>query len=129
VLEDPLDLRGGAAAKLSIIIGENAGEVAGMVVDDDQKPVASATVVLIPDSEKRRRFQQFYRTATANQAGRYSITGVDPGSYRIYAWDDVESGAWMDPEFLEPFKSKGRALRIDEGSRENLELKVIASAN
>ena len=128
-LEDPLDLKGGAAAKLSVVIGENAGEVAGTVADDDQKPVASAMVVLIPDSEKRRRFQQFYRTALTNQAGRYSITSVDPGSYRVYVWDDVESGAWMDPEFLEPLRSKGKAVRIEEGSRENLELQVIAAAN
>ncbi len=125
-LEDPLDLKGGAAGKLKIVLGENAGEVAGAVVDDGQKPVAGATVVLIPDSEKRRRRQEFYRTAVSDKSGRYSISGVDPGSYRIYAWDDVETGAWMDAEFLEPFKSKGKELQVKEGRRENLDLGVLA---
>ena len=74
--------------------------------------------MLIPDSDKRRHFNQFYRTAATKQAGRYSITGVDPGSYRIYRLGQRRIRRLDGLGVLQPFKSKGKALRIERQPRE-----------
>ena len=50
---------------------------------------------------------------------------LDPGQYKVYAWREVESGAYMDSEFVGPVESRGQALTIHEGSQENLQLKLI----
>ncbi len=126
VLENAVDLtRGGGA--LEIVLADGAGEVEGAVMGSDQKPFPGATVVLVPDSEARRKIQQFYKTATTDQAGRYKLSSIDPGGYRIYAFDDVENGEWMDPDLINSVRSRGTDVRIQQGGRQTLELKVIGS--
>jgi hypothetical protein len=81
--------------------------------------------VLIPKSEKRRSNVQFYKTATTDQKGLFTIKSVDPGDYKAYAWEDVETQAWMDPEFVKPVESKGTAVTVDPSGQHQLQLKAI----
>ena len=42
---------------------------------------------------------------------------LTPGEYKVYAWEDVEMGAYMDPDFMKPIESKGEGLtlrRVDD---------------
>jgi hypothetical protein len=87
--------------------------------------VGGATVVLIPKSEKRRSNVQFYKTATSDQKGLFTIKSVDPGDYKAYAWEDVETQAWMDPEFVKPVESKGTTITVDPSGQHQLQLKAI----
>ena len=43
----------------------------------------------------------------------------------MFSWDDVETGAWQDPEFIRQFEDRGKAARIDEGGTANMELRLI----
>ena len=123
-LETPLDLTGGAGGALSIVLGIGAGEVSGTVTSEDGTPVANSMVVLIPDSGKRRELQQFYRMATA-QAGAYKLTGVPPGRYKLFAWERIPTFAWMDPDVLKPVESQGKAIEIQEGSKDTVDLRAL----
>jgi hypothetical protein len=51
-----------------------------------------------------------------------------PGDYRAFAWDDVEAGAWQDPDFLLRFENAGKAIRIGESGREVIALISIPSS-
>ena len=125
VLETPLDLTGGAGGALSIVLGIGTGEVSGTVTSEDGTPVANATVVLIPESAKRRELQQFYRTATTGPAGGYRLTGVAPAGYKLFAWEKIPAVAWMDPDVLKPVESQGKAVDIQETSRETVDLRAL----
>ena len=35
----------------------------------------------------------------------------------MYAWENVEYGAWMDAEFLKPVESSGEKASVGEGSQ------------
>jgi hypothetical protein len=125
VLVTPLDLTGGAGGALSIVLGVSTSEVSGTVTSEDGAPVTNATVVLIPESATRRELQQFYRTASTGPAGGYKFTGVSPGRYKLYAWEKIPGGAWMDPDVLKPVESKGRSVDIQETSRETVDLRAL----
>ena len=45
----------------------------------------------------------------------------------MFAWEDVETGAYEDPDFLTPFEPLGESLTIRAGRHENKELKLILS--
>ena len=45
----------------------------------------------------------------------------------MFAWDDVEDTAWMDPEFLKPYEDKGKLVTVRDGSSETVELRVIGA--
>jgi hypothetical protein len=60
-----------------------------------------------------------------DQNGRYTLKGIDPGDYKLFAWEDIEPGAWDDPEYLKPFESRGQKVTIPENGRENIALDAI----
>jgi len=125
VLESGLDLMRNAAGPIEIVVSSNGGQVTGSVTDAGEKPVTAALVALVPDG-KRRDDTRFYKQASTDQQGRFSIKGITPGEYKLFTLEDVEYGAYEDPEFLKPIESKGVPVTIREGSRENLKLRVIA---
>jgi hypothetical protein len=84
-------------------------------------------VVLVPEPKLRDRDDAFKET-TSDQYGRFLIKTIEPGNYKLFAWEDVEPGEYMDPEFLKQFDDRGREIHIREGSRESADLKLIPAA-
>jgi hypothetical protein len=126
VLANGLDLTGGGGASLDVVIGVNAPQVTGTVQNPTtQQPATAVTVVLIPLEKERREVSLFYRTAMTDQNGSFTMGRVNPGEYRIYAWDEVENGAWFDPDFLKPVESKGSPVSVREGSPVNVQVTMI----
>jgi len=115
-------------ATLDLLVSYKGGTVEGTVVEkekdvDTDHPVANATVVAVPE-EKYRKLPDRFVTGATDQHGRFTIRGLARGSYRLYAWQDVEEGVWRDPDFLKSQEANGTALKVEEGSRQQLELKL-----
>ena len=126
VLTNGLDLTGGGGASLEVVIGVNAPQITGTVQNPTtQQPAIAVTVVLIPQEKERREVSLFYRTSNTDMSGNFTITRVNPGEYKVYAWDEVEFGAWFDPDFLKPVESKGAAVSVREGSPASVQLTMI----
>ena len=111
--------RGGV---LDIAIRGNAGSVSGRVLADG-KPLGAATVILI--SKQKRQGVDVSKTAQTDAQGQFTIADVEPGSYKAYAWADVEPLAWLDPDFIKPFESKGVDVEMLEGSRPAIQLQAL----
>src|SRR5579859_4833713 len=118
-----LDLTHGGSGALEIAINPNGGQVDGAVQKEDSKPAGGATILLAPDSN-RQQFSLF-KTTTTDQYGHFSIKGVAPGGYKLFAFEQMDWGAYQDPEFLKPHEDKGEAVAIRESSHETAQLKVI----
>lgn len=127
-IENGINVNGGAAGALRLVVSPGAAQLEGSVTNEKQEPFPGATVVALPESEKRRDLFQYVKTATTDQHGRFSFKNLDPGAYRLYCWEDVDYAAWMDPEFLKPADSKARKVTLREGGRETVELQVIPIA-
>ena len=57
--------------------------------------------------------------------GRFRFQEIPPGDYKLFAWDDIDPGAWQNADFMRLYESRGRALRVSENSKEELQLNVI----
>jgi hypothetical protein len=79
---------------------------------------------LIPDGAGRSRFD-LYRTTSTDALGHFHVEGIAPGDYRAFSWEDVENGAWQDPDFIRQFEDRGKPIRINEGGTTNIELRII----
>ena len=124
-LANGLDLSRGTVGPIDVVLGPNAGLVEGAVQNENQQPATGATVVMIPQEKGRRDQMSYYKTMTTDQYGRFTVKSIDPGEYKLFAWEDVEFGAYMDPEFVKPVESLGESVTIREKSRESLQLKLI----
>jgi hypothetical protein len=123
-LDAGLDLTRGSTGALDIVVSPNGGQVEGTVADPNGQSASGATVVLVPDAPRREQ-SALFKTASTNTSGHFSIQGITPGDYKLFAWEDVETGAYQDSEFLKPFESAGESVTIREGGRESRQLKLI----
>ena len=117
---------------LEVLVSSKAGIVEGTVVEkekdvDDAHPAANATVVAVPE-EKYRKIPDRFASGTTDQHGRFSIRGLAPGTYTLYAWQDLDDSVWHDAEFLKSQEANGTAVKVDEGSDQKVELKLAAVA-
>jgi len=102
----------------------SVGSVTGTVVNGLGQAVPSSAVVLVP-APARRGNPGAFRTATTDQSGMFTIRSVLPGDYRLLAWEELETGIYMDPEFLKNFETRGEAIRIQRGSQNAMTVRVI----
>ena len=124
VLANGMHLYGPAEQSLEIVIGLNGAELEGVAFENGRDPAANITVVAVPDGGNRGRADLYKRAATDRQ-GRFTMGGLAPGDYTLYAWVDLERGAWESPEFMRAFEGRGRFVRLREGKNEPVELSVI----
>jgi hypothetical protein len=123
VLLDGLEVAGSTPPAIELVISPRAAQATGVVIGGkSQKPVPGATVVLVPQEKTRSARSEYYKSALTGASGRFTITGIPPGDYRVYVFDDVENGAWMDPEFLKDYE--GEKLTLEDSARANLQLKL-----
>jgi hypothetical protein len=121
-----LRLDGQPTAQLEMEVGTRGAVVDGTVVSDQQRPVAGATVVLVPDTFLRQR-STLYKTVTADDDGRFNLNTIAPGDYKVFAWEDVERGAWEDPNFLRNIEARGRSVALRDGASESVQITAIPS--
>lgn len=121
-----LRLDGQPTAQVEMEVGTRGGTVNGTVVSDQQRPVAGATVVLVPDTFLRQR-STLYKTVTTDSEGRFRLETIAPGDYKVFAWEDVERGAWEDPNFLRTIEARGRSVSLRDGASEAVQITAIPS--
>ena len=111
---------------LDVLLSPNAAQVTGSVQNPSTNaPMPGATVVLIPQENERKDQQNYYKQVTSDQNGAFTFKDVPPGEYKVFAWEDVEMGAYMDPDFIKPLEAKGEALTLRENDQKSLQLTMI----
>jgi protocatechuate 3,4-dioxygenase beta subunit len=123
-LEDGFTVQGGSDAALEVTISSRGARVQGAVTDADGLPLAGVWAVLVPEQAHRGQMQM-YKVATTDQYGHFELRGIPPGDYKLFSWDQVENGAWQDPEFLKPFEEKGEEVKLQEGDQKTINLTAI----
>jgi len=126
VLEEGLRVTGPVRGTLEVVVSLNGAVVDGAVTKDGQA-FSGATVALVPEGRRRER-PQLFKTTTTDQYGRYTLRGISPGEYKVFAWEGIEPGAYQDPAFLRSYEEQGQEVRLTEGSRTTLELKLIPAS-
>ena len=129
VTDTGVDFTNGVSAEeLTVVISPNGGQVEGTVQNAKGENAAGSTVTLIPDVT-HRSINALYKTANTDQNGHFTIRGVRPGEYTIYAWEEIESGAYQDPDFLKPHESSATTVSVKASGHDTLQLKAVPAEN
>jgi len=130
---------GGGTTTLDLLASANGAAVDGVVTNqkdgsrkdgsrndgsEKDEPVADAVVAAVPEARFRSHPDR-YRKAVTDQSGRFTLRGLPPGDYTLYAWESVDGEAYYNPEFLKTYEGQGKALHVNEGDRTSLPLKAI----
>jgi protocatechuate 3,4-dioxygenase beta subunit len=110
----------GSNAAMEVTLSSRSAHLQGAVVDADGLPAVGIWVVLVPDTRRDRH--DLYKTAHTDQHGQFKIDGITPGDYLALSWDEVEDGAWEDPDFIKPFEPKAEKISVQEGDTKTANL-------
>jgi hypothetical protein len=110
---------------MEVTVGANAATLEG-VVTIDGKPGTGAYIAVVTDPP---RSEALFRNkfATADQDGRFTIQGLAPGAYSVYAFDQAMPQLARDPGLVRPFERSAVKVRLSESATERVELKAISS--
>jgi hypothetical protein len=128
LLDNGLHIEAETKDTLQIVLSMNGGSAQGRVIDSSGKPVPNARAVLVPESARRQR-GDLYKNVATDEAGRFQLTGLAPGTYKLFAWERIEDGAWQDPQFIRLFEDKGTPVQIRENQQATIETRVISAWN
>ena len=125
---DQVDLGGLGNAGIELLVSLTGGEIEGDVKGADAKPLAGVTALLVPDTQHATD-ETWYRAATTDQNGHYKMPSIRPGKYTLYAFEDIEPGAYMEPGFLKPFEKSAKELEMKEKAHQAVPLEVIPASD
>lgn len=111
---------------LQVIFTRKTTDVSGLVMDDRNKPILDATVVIFPADQQRWTFASRYvRSIRPDTNGRYNIRSLPPlDDYLIIAVQNLESGQFSDPEFLTRAKDEAARFSLNEGETKSVDIKL-----
>jgi len=113
---------GQTGSSLSVLLGFQPGTLAGAVTDGKDQPFQAATSVLIPNARNRT---DLYKSATSDQNGKFNLSNIAPGEYKLFVWESIPAGAYFDAAYLRPFEDKGKPVTIGKSAAAMVQMSVI----
>jgi hypothetical protein len=122
VLDSPMEVTDQAPAALTVLLSAKGGRIEGTLTDALSQPMKDTEVVLVPD---RRERWELFKADRTDEKGHYSFKALPPGGYKLFAWEVLEPRSYHDPDVLSKYETQGRSLRIQESSKETIDLRII----
>lgn len=121
-LRGTLDLTGGAAGSLDIVLSSKVAAITGKVTNASGDAVPGALVTAWPGSPE---LTGGVKTASTDQNGNFEIADLGPGGYFVAAWEDIEPGLAEYPGFLGRFKDSAVTIKLEEGGAASADVKLV----
>jgi protocatechuate 3,4-dioxygenase beta subunit len=128
VLESGLTVtRSHPIPSVELLLSPGTAQIDGTVSNDD-RPFSGATVVLIPDVNRRGQ-PRYYKVSTTSQSGRFALRGIAPGDYTIFAWEEIDRDAYTDPDILRLYEDRGKEVSVAAGDHQSVQLELIPATD
>jgi len=117
-----VELTGAGPVELTIVIGSGKrGEVNGLA-GQDEKPVAGAMVLLLP--EDQRFWKTFIPRDQSDTDGSFTMGQVPPGKYRAIAIDDGDELEYTNLDVMQPYLDAAQWVTVPPGGKTKIQLAV-----
>ncbi len=117
-------------ASLDVSLSPMTGTVEGHVSERVDVPSPGVQVVLVPEMRLRRRPDR-YIVGLTDVSGNFQLTGVPPGQYTAFAFEQIEPEAYYafayDPSVSPRFADRAASVNVNQGNVTRLELKSVPS--
>ncbi|QOY88106.1 carboxypeptidase-like regulatory domain-containing protein [Paludibaculum fermentans] len=104
---------------LDIVVSTRGADLHGHVEE------GFATTILAAPQGELAHVLSFYAASGVDENGDFDFRALTPGSYKIYAFEEMAPQAWLDPEFLKNYPDSGTSVELQEGRAPDLKVKAI----
>ena len=110
---------------LQLVISRKGATVSGEVRNASGAAVPDATVVVFPENRALwGHLSRFVKAVRPDDKGRFAVSALPAGVYRVAARDFVIEGQWEDAEFLELLSRDATRLELAEATEATVTLTV-----
>src|SRR6266850_2563250 len=111
---------------LDITVDGRGGEVSGRLTDGrDRLYNDSATVVLVPIRQLGELNRASAKAVAIESGGRFRITGIRSGEYRLLAWHKLKGAAYLNAEFISDYERRVNLVKVERDSRLTADAPVV----
>ena len=125
LLNSTVRVDGPTGNPLEIRLDPDVGILDVVVLDEKREPANGVQLVLVPDPPKRDRLDLYQTMATDALSGRVRIKNIEPGDYKLFSWEYLDTGAYQNLDFIRRYEDLGTRVHIGEGARDTAEVKLI----
>jgi hypothetical protein len=115
-------------ADVEVVLTDRISELAGRVVDDQDRPVPRAEVLVVStDRTAWYAASRFMRRVVTDTDGTFTAAGLPFGSYTAAAFTRLpfpNDDQWQDPAFLETIAPRATSVTLAEGRRQTITLRA-----
>jgi len=130
-----IDLTGGPADNVELILSDAVGSVTGTVRWPETKsnsetvpePAAELTIVTIPENVESKDTRPI--AAYLDQDGHFRLSDLEPGTYRVFAVTNYDDGLWRNAEFQRRIAARGTPLEVAEKATARITVPVLPAAD
>jgi hypothetical protein len=115
-----------ADAALTVILGADGGQLTGVAQADDGQPAANVPVTIAPADRFANR-EDLLKTARTDSTGSFSVAGLAPGEYKVYAWGDPDVPMAEDAVFRSEFSGRAAEVTIGANGQASVQVKLISA--
>jgi hypothetical protein len=110
---------------VDVTVDPQGGTIEGMVLKPTGEIQERAVIALVPAPHLRGNTMRYSR-AVGDPLGKFTMRGIAPGEYKIFAWNGVPGTvAPQNAEFLASIESKGITVTVRAGSSQNVQLTAL----
>jgi len=113
----------GQAEPLELHITSSCGIVRGRVIDHGTA-VSGALVVLVPGGAGLQN-PILRKMTDSGPGGEFTIPGVPPGQYKVFAWEPDPTGEVSKPDFILKHDSMGTPVVVNPGAASQVQLQLF----
>lgn len=120
-----LDLTSGSGGAIEVTLSSNVADISGGVHGSDGMPVAEVRLTLWTPGIPPSGAVDFTRTSRTDANGQFKFADLPPGDYRVAAWEQVDAGLALVPDFRIKFESHATAVKLNEGDHIQIQPDLI----
>ncbi|HEY2380320.1 MAG TPA: carboxypeptidase-like regulatory domain-containing protein [Terriglobia bacterium] len=118
------------SAPIQIVVAP-APDTLDVQVTNGADPAIGAQVAVVPAATLRRRADRYF-TGFTDSSGHLRLSALPPGTYTVYAFERIESGAYYalgaNISGASPFRDRGVSVTLGDNGGKTIELKAIPAA-
>ena len=110
---------------MRIVIGVKLAQIEGTITGTKPEGAPNVWLMAAPDDPDQIAEGRISVTSVEG-GGHFTLTGIEPGKYRLYALAGIEPWAMQqNPGVLKALEDRGVQLDLEEGAQATTEVQII----
>ncbi|OFW08319.1 MAG: hypothetical protein A3H96_21420 [Acidobacteria bacterium RIFCSPLOWO2_02_FULL_67_36] len=125
VTDEGVEVRDADVTDVEVIVTAKPAQIAGSVVDQMNRPVASASIVVFASERARWAVapNRHVVSTVAGADGSFKIAALPAGEYHVAVVDELVDGEWAEPDHLERLRAAAARITLADGESKTLTLR------